>query len=70
MDQTKYQLGHCCPKKFVGAVCSQDQGSGGGQILVQMTNRIMTHRYCFWVGGPMQFLGSKFPEQGLNQFPF
>ena len=43
-DETKYQLGHCYPKKFVGAVFSQGQGSGGGPILVQMTNRITTHR--------------------------
>ena len=43
-DQSKYQVGHCYLKKFVGAVCSQGQGSGGGQILVQMTNRITTHR--------------------------
>ena len=44
MDQAKYELGHCCPKKFVGAVCYQGQGSGGGPILVQMTNGITTHR--------------------------
>ena len=43
-DQTKDQFGHYYPKKFVGAVCSQGQGSGGGPILVQMTNRITTHR--------------------------
>ena len=58
MDQAKYELGHCCPKKFVGAVCYQGQGSGGGPILVQMTNGITTHRKCFWMGGTMQFLGS------------
>ena len=51
MDQTKYQLGHFYPKIFVGAVCSQTQGSGGGPILVQMTNRITTHRKYFGVGG-------------------
>ena len=58
MDQAKYELGHCCPKKFVGAVCYQGQGSGGGQILVQMTKRIMTHGYCFWVGGTICFVVS------------
>ena len=42
--QTNYNLGHCYPKKFVGTVCSQGQGSGGGPIPVQMTNRITTHR--------------------------
>ena len=42
--QTDYHLGHCYPKKFVGAVRSQGQGSGGCPIVVQMTNRIMAHR--------------------------
>ena len=42
--QTAYHLGHCYPKKFVGAVRSQGQGSGGCPIVVQMTNRIMAHR--------------------------
>ena len=43
-DQNKYQFGHCYPNKFVEAVCPQGQGSGGGPIPVQMTNRITTHR--------------------------
>ena len=42
--QTDYHLGHCYPKKFVGALCSEGQGSGCGPILVQMTNRIMIRR--------------------------
>ena len=42
--RTDYHLGHCYPKKFVGALCSEGQGSGGGPILVQMTSRITAHR--------------------------